>query len=166
MSNKSKIFLSIVGVAILCELIIIINGYKLSVNVSESLPYRFFLIKTRNYDSIKNGDFIQFINKDAKYYNGKKITKQVLASSGDVVKINIFKQAENNIQGSITYNNTVLKVKDKTILGTKVYINDIEVIPENNYFVIGYNKNSFDSRYKEFGFINKDEVIGVAIPIF
>ena len=31
---------------------------------------------------------------------------------------------------------------------------------------IGTNKDSFDSRYKEFGLINKQEVIGVAKPLF
>ena len=113
-----------------------------------------------------NRNCYQFINKDATYYNGINITKQVFAGGGDVLDINIFNEVVDNIQGTITFQGKVLKVKDKTIKGTKVNINNITKIPDNNYFVIGYNENSFDSRYAEFGLINEKEVIGVAKPLF
>ena len=162
----TKIILFFAVILIFIEAIMFIGNYKLAVNISPSLPYRLFLVKTKNYKEIKNGDFIQFINKDAQYYNGVNITKQVLAIAGDVLEINIFKQPIDNIQGIIRYNKVELKVKDRTILGTKVHINNIPIIPENSYFVIGYNKDSFDSRYKEFGLISQDEIIGVAKPLF
>lgn len=166
MNKITKIVLFFTGMLIFIEAIMFIGNYKLAINISPSLPYRLFLVKTKNYKEIKNGDFIQFINKDAQYYNGVNITKQVLAVSGDILKINIFKQPIDNIQGTIKYNKTELKVKDRTVFGTKVNINNISVIPENSYFVIGYDKDSFDSRYKEFGLINQNEIIGIAKPIF
>ena len=165
---KTKILLFFITIILLIEAIMLISGYKLSINISPSLPYSVFLVKTKNFNhnNIKNGDFIQFINKDATYYNGINITKQVFASGGDVLDINIFNEVVDNIQGTITFQGKVLKVKDKTIKGTKVNINNIIKIPSNHYFVIGYNENSFDSRYKEFGLINEKEVIGVAKPLF
>lgn len=167
--SRNKKFLLIFVIFVLCtEVILIIMGYKISLSLSPSLPYKCYLVKTRNFDvnKIKNGDFIQFINKDATYYNGINITKQVFASGGDVLDINIFNEVVDNIQGTIAFQGKVLKVKDKTIKGTKVNINNITKIPSNHYFVIGYNENSFDSRYKEFGLINEKEVIGVAKPLF
>lgn len=166
MNKITKIILFFIGILIFIEAIMFIGNYKLSINISPSLPYYLFLVKKKNYKKISNGDFIQFINKDAQYYSGVNITKQVLAVGGDTLEINIFEYPIDNIQGTIRFNETELKVKDKTVLGTKVYINNISTIPENNYFVIGYNEDSFDSRYKEFGLIDKNEIIGVAKPIF
>lgn len=166
MNKITKIILFFAGILILIKAIMFIGNYKLAINISSSLPYHLFLVKTKNYKKIENGDFIQFINKDAQYYSGANITKQVLAIGGDILEINIFEQPKDNIQGTIRFNEMELKVKDRSIFGTKININDISVIPENSYFVIGYNKDSFDSRYKEFGLIEKEEVIGVAKPIF
>lgn len=165
---KTKILLFFIIIILLIEAIMLISGYKLSINISPSLPYSVFLVKTKNFNhnSIKNGDFIQFINQDAKYYNGTNLTKKVFAKGGDILDIQIFNEIHNNIQGTITFNNKILKVKDRSMKGTKVNINNITKIPDNNYFVIGYNENSFDSRYTEFGLINEKEVIGVAKPLF
>ncbi len=166
MNKITKIILFFTGILIFIETIMLIGNYKLSINISPSLPYHLFLVKTKNYKEIKNGDFIQFINKNAKYYSGANITKQVFATGGDILEINIFEQPKDNIQGTIRFNEMELKVKDRSVFGTKININDISVIPEHSYFVIGYNEDSFDSRYKEFGLIEKEEVIGVAKPIF
>lgn len=166
--NKTNICLFFVLIFILIEILMFSFGCKISVNISPSLPYKvFFVNKSKNkINNIKNGDFIQFINKDAKYYNGVKITKQVLAKSGDNLVINLFDEINNNIQGTIIYKDKTLNVKYKTSKGTRVYINDISTLPKDKYFVVGYDENSFDSRYKEFGLIDKKEVIGVAKPLF
>ncbi len=170
MKNKSIDIVIIIVFTIITfvSLLLFFNGYRFSINISSSLPHKLFLVNTnqKNINNVTNGDFIQFINKDAKYYNGIKITKQVLAKEGDVLEINSFREIKDNIQGTINYGDKVLKVKFKTKKGTEVKINNIKVIPKNRYFVMGYDEHSFDSRYKEFGLIEKSEVIGVAKPLF
>ncbi len=150
------------------EFFAFIAGFKISINISKSLPFKLFMVNTNisRINTIRPGDFIQFVNKNSKYYRGVQITKQVLAMSGDIMEIEIFTKTKDNVQGLIKHNDRILEVKDKTALGTKVHINNIRIIPPQHYFVIGHDNNSFDSRYMEFGLISKDEVIGVARPIF
>ena len=102
------------------------------------------------------------------YYQNKIFTKKVLGQGGDKIIINKFDNVQNNIQGTITINNITLYVKYKTTKGTIINILDIKdyVIPDNKIFVYGTNENSYDSRYKEFGLIDKTEVLGVSIPLF
>lgn len=166
--NKTKIFLPFISIFLFMEVFLFFCGFKISLNISPSLSYKLFIVNTKKQkiDDLKNGDFIQFINKDAKYYSGVKITKQILAKSGDILDVNIFQEPKNNIQATIKFKDTLLEVKNKSMFGTKIFVNRTALIPENKYFVIGYDKNSFDSRYEEFGLIDKKEIIGVAKPIF
>ncbi len=168
MTWKGKLVLFFTSILICVELVFYLLGLKVSVNISPSLPYKFFIVDTREdkIKNIKNGDFIQFRNRNTKYYNGINITKQILAKSGDVLEVNSFELPKNNVQGTIRFKNIILEVKDKSMFGTKMSMNDVITIPDNKFFVIGFDKNSFDSRYKEFGLIDELEVIGVAKPLF
>ena len=143
-------------------------NYKLSINISDSLPFKIFLVDKRksSIENIKNGDYIQFKNSNTRYYGGKNITKKVLAVAGSVLQINQYQEPIENIQATIQFNDVTLKVKDHTTKGTKVYTNIISEIPSQRYFVYGTHKDSFDSRYAEFGLIKEEEIIGVAVPLF
>lgn len=166
-NKKYKILLSILFVIIILEMILIFTNHKISISLSNSLPFKFFLIN-KNIDNVKfkNGDYIQFKNDDIKYYGGKQITKQIFASEGDVLEIIKYEVIKDNIQGKIIFNNVILEVKDFTALGTKLEINNIEKIENDNFFVIGEHKDSYDSRYKSFGLIKKEDIIGIAKPFF
>ena len=43
---------------------------------------------------------------------------------------------------------------------------DTDVIPEGMVFVAGTHSDSFDSRYKEFGFVPLETVRGQVWPLF
>lgn len=163
----SKVFISIITIILLLEISLLITNHKISIGVSDSLPFHIFLVNKNigNLKNLKSADYIQFRNKNTKYYNGKYITKQILATGGDVLEINQFNKPINNIQAKIEFNGTILDVKDFTPLGTKLHTNNIEKIPENYFFVIGTHKNSFDSRYMEFGLINREDIIGTVKPL-
>lgn len=165
---KSKLFLIIVLLLIFFEIAFFVFDHKLSINISNSLPFRVFIIDKRksSIDRIKNGDYIQFKNNNTHYYNGTNITKRVLAIGGNKLEIYQYKEPKNNIQAQIKFDGVVLEVRDYTKYGTKIYTNNIETIPQNYYFIYGTHRDSFDSRYREFGLINKKEIIGVAKPLF
>lgn len=165
---KLESFLIIVLLFVLFEIILFEFNYKLSINVSNSLPFRVFIVD-RNKSSIdkaKAGDYIQFRNNNTHYYNGKNITKRILATGGNELDIHQLNKPENNIQAKIQFDNIVLKVKNYTKFGTKIHTNNIKIIPKNYYFIYGINEDSFDSRYREFGLINREDIIGVARPLF
>lgn len=165
---KSKLLLTAILLLIILEVMFWGFNHKISINISNSLPFKMFLVDMRqsSIDKIKNGDYLQFRNSNTHYYSGKNITKMVLAIGGDTLEINQYKNPSENIQATIKFNGYTLEVKDYTALGTKIHTNNLEIIPQDQYFVYATHKNSFDSRYKEFGLIDKKEVIGVAKPLF
>jgi conjugal transfer pilin signal peptidase TrbI len=165
---QSKLFLSAILALALFEIILFKFDCKLSINISASLPFKIFLVDAResSINKIKNGDYMQFRNDNTSYYGGENITKKVLAVGGDRLKINQYEIPMENIQAAIEFGDVVLEVKDYTTRGTKIHVNNVEIMPQNQYFVYGMHRDSFDSRYKEFGLIKKQEVIGVARPLF
>ena len=165
---KSKIVIIFVLLLIIFELTLFKLNYKLSINISDSLPFKLFLVDKRqsSIDNIVDGDYIQFKNSNTRYYGGKNITKRVLAIGGDVIEVNQYQEPIENIQATIKFNDVILNVKNYTAKGTKINTNSISPIPNKRYFVYGIHKDSFDSRYAEFGLINKEEIIGVAKPLF
>jgi signal peptidase I len=166
--SKSQLFIFIISLVLFIEFAFIKFNFRLSINMSDSLPFRAFLIDGRKEKivSMKRGDYIQFYNKNTKYYRGEKFTKMLLAKEGDILEIEQFEKPIENMQAIIKFWGAVLQVKDYTSLGTKLHLNNTMVIPKNKLFVIGLHNDSFDSRYQEFGLIDEEEVIGVAKPIF
>lgn len=170
-NNKLHIILNIFCTFILMIasifLTMFVLGYRLDINLSSSLPNRIF-ISNLNFNSIENGNYVKFLNPKAKYYTGRTFTKKVLGQGGDKIIIKKFQNIKDNIQGAITINNTTLNVKYKTNKGTLIHILDLktDTIPNNKLFVYGISEDSYDSRYEEFGLIDKTEVISVSVPLF
>jgi type IV secretory pathway protease TraF len=166
--SKSQLFIFIISIILFIEIVSLKFGYRLAVNVSNSLPFHVFIVDTKDSSrhNIERNNYIQFYNKNTKYYEGRKFTKKVLAVGGDVLNIEQLETPIDNIQAIIKFRNVILEVKDYTTLGTKVYTNNIAVIPKDMLFVVGTHRESFDSRYMEFGLIKKSEVLGVAKPLF
>lgn len=102
--------------------------------------------------SIKRGEILSFKDKNFKY-----LIKRVIGLPGEHVEI---------INNVVYINDEILEEKYKTDNSIKVINNDYGVIPENQYFVLGDNRDdSYDSR--SFGFINKEDIIGkIVFTIF
>jgi signal peptidase I len=163
-----RIFTIVIWFIVFIEIMFIVFDCKISIDISNSLSYHVYFVsmKKSNISNIKKGNYIQFYNRNTEHYKGRKFTKKILAVEEDKLYIIQLQEPKDNIQAVITFENTILKVKDYTSLGTKIHTNTIATIPENKLFVIGTHENSFDSRYQEFGLIDKSEVIGVAVPLF
>ena len=122
-----------------------------------SLPYNFG-IACRMYKSINNGDIIGF----KKYFSDKYIPddivliKKVACISGDNLTV---------IGKKYYCNNKLISVaKDMDKKGNKVDNFKFNgIISEGKLFVIGTNRDSYDSKY--FGFIDKDKTIYKVYPL-
>ncbi|MCR1898129.1 signal peptidase I [Irregularibacter muris] len=79
--------------------------------------------------------------------------KRIVAKDGDTVEIK----------------NNVVYINDKEVVEPYIPSNKIEnfpktKVPNNSYFVLGDNRNnSRDSRYRDVGFLTKENIIGKAI---
>ncbi|CCQ92770.1 Signal peptidase I [[Clostridium] ultunense Esp] len=122
-----------------------------------------------NSKKISNGDIV-IINTDLeitpqdleglnpiskwKVGNTKKLVKRVIATEGDNLVIE---------KGKVFLNG--YELKEDYIKGNETFGDlRIEKIPEDKIFVMGDNRgNSFDSRSKELGLVDVDDVRGKAI---
>jgi signal peptidase I len=133
------------------------NHYGIHFNLSNSFKEKVFVIKKHfNKDAINKYDYISALPPLENNYipDGEKIIKQIvcvegqeLVSSGgkfycdgELVAVALNKDSSGNAINHFSFNGT---------------------IPKNSFFVIGDNPKSYDSRY--FGFIERDNVMGVAI---
>lgn len=127
------------------------------------LNYWLFLIDTKTRKSPVPGDYVMALMPDTKMSTGAKegtrVVKQVVASSGDLVKI----------EGTELYINGVHQTNDRLWLAKSIpgkSIGDFDAVYElssADYFLMGTNKESFDSRY--FGPFKRESIIGIAYPI-
>ena len=140
---------------------------RLDVVVSGSLSHRIFLLVSVP-EKIQLGDYLLF-----KYQNGHRyvdlyirksltshdiLTKQVGCAPGNVLKVDEDRSFTCNGQplGQALQTDT-----NGDVLPLFVFNG---VIPQDNYFMVGSNARSYDSRY--FGFIRKDEIAYKAYPLW
>lgn len=99
----------------------------------------------------KRGDIVSF-----KYDETKYLIKRVIGLPGEHIEI---KDSKVYIDDKLYDEEYVLTDNNK-----KVVNRDYGVVPENQYFVLGDNRdNSLDSRYEKVGFINKKDFIGKVV---
>lgn len=107
------------------------------------------------------GDKIELIN-DVLFINGERIDRRYVGEYFD-------KKNEKNL---LKYNEFLDDKKIYNILQEKNVIDKVVenkeyIIPENNYFFLGDNRdNSLDSRFSETGFVPYENIIGKADIIF
>lgn len=63
-------------------------------------------------------------------------------------------------------NEYIGKVKKVGKKGNKLERGSEGIIPEGHYFVYSKKENSFDSRYKNIGYVKDSNIIGTVYPIF
>ena len=94
----------------------------------------------------------------ASVYHGFELIKQVKGGFLDKVTLN------NN---AVYINNQYIgEVKRQSLIGETLEAIGELTIPENKFYVSGLSVDSFDSRYSNFGLIDADNIIGVAIPVW
>lgn len=125
-------------------------------NKSDSLPYKlYFLLKGHNY---KQGDLVAIKNFVTKYTRDQHFTKKIVGIAGDVVTI----EGDHVLVNGIKH----VKLKDKTKDHKKLTPMVAQTIPQQYFFVIAEHKDSFDSRYQEFGLVPKNCIEGKVYPIW
>jgi len=132
--------------------------FMIGVNISPSLPQRFFLIAKG--EAVTKGDYVAFRwHGQGGFYVGQPtFTKKVIGVAGDVVTV---KGQEVFINGQL-----VALAKQQSSTGKPMEVAHAKVLGKGEFFVYAPNPSSLDSRYSVVGYISNDDVIGRAFPIF
>ena len=142
--------------------------YQLEWNVSGSMPQRLWFTQIGNID-LKVGDYVvikfhDFRMKDPNDF--EYVVKQVGGVAGD--NIGVLSWWTGKVKSTnFALNREVYEVYD-TLSGnhfTPLTTRNL-IIPKGCYFLHGQHQPSFDSRYKEFGLICKNQIYGKTHPIF
>lgn len=133
--------------------------YSFHINVSESLKGTLYVIKKGS--AVSKGELVGFVwtkETNSPYEIGSTFIKYLSGEEGDVVT---------------TYNRDVYlnskfiaKAKTRAFSGRKLQIIKDREIPKGFIFVSTPAKDGYDSRYEEFGFIDRKNIIGKAYEIF
>lgn len=112
-----------------------------------------------HFESLQRGDVIVF---KAPPNQEKDFIKRIIGLPGDSVKIQ---------DGSVYINSAQLDESGylpqnaRTFGGTFLPEGQEVVVPENNFFVLGDNRN-FSSDSREWGFVSRDKVIGKSYIVY
>ncbi len=143
------------------------NNYRIFYDKIEGincLPYSVFLVDLNNKE-VSRDDFVAFSSMQMEpfYKNGTIVVKILSGVPGDHVFID-----GNNIYVNRILWGGLLHAQEGGRLWTmgkrpKDYIRN-EYIPDEKFLMLATHERSYDSRY--WGYINKTQVIGRAIPLW
>ena len=120
------------------------------------MPYTAYLL-VKNSD-FKKGDYVGISGWNTKYTNDKHFTKRIVGVTGDIIT---------KCDGFICINDKkIASLKDKTKNNEVLTPIESQAIPKRHYFVLAEHKDSFDSRYQEFGLVKHEYIEGKAIPLW
>lgn len=128
-----------------------VKGISLCINSSKSLPQILFFAYPSK--EISRGDYISFNHPNFP----KTLAKQVVGLPGDSIEIQ---------ENQIFVNGTAYGAIQKQSSSGKIYHpTTFSRVSKGHFFVIGHHKESFDSRYEEFGFVSYDDIQSILMPI-
>ena len=149
MRSRFWVKLSIVLVGYLA--IYIAVGYApkfdLIINRTESLPQTLFFSRPVSRD-IHKGDYIYFTRSECPV----PVLKKVAGVSGDIIEV---------VDGRV-----FISGEDRGPISSRLFPIKSQVIPKGSLFLWGSHKESYDSRYADFGLVSIDKIEGIAWPIF
>lgn len=127
------------------------------INVTESLPYRFFILlkpKMNTVPVLKKDVYVSFFHP----FVGMNVIKQVKGISGSRIRYDKHKNmwVDDFFVGKVREESR----KGEPLLGIKDGI-----IPEGFIFVYAPHEKSFDSRYRAFGLVPLKCIKGFGVPI-
>ena len=154
---RSRIKKTVIGVGIFCLILAALGtSTQLLENVSESLDdVRYLLILKTTH--IKRGDIVSIRGHTPQYVGNYIFTKRVVGLPGDYIiqdKTHLTLKTQN---GAFAITLPLLK---QTKEGKPLTPLSPEVVPQGYFFVIGDHLRSFDSRYEEFGLVEKGKIYG------
>ncbi len=145
-SLYALIIVSAVSVLIATLLLPVLQIYGKSMNPT---LYEGDIVVSVKSGSFSRGDIIAF------YFNNSVLVKRIVGCPGDVITI--------DEDGNVYVNNSLLKedyISDKSY-GSSSDIDFPFTVPENEYFVLGDNRDiSVDSRDSRIGCVEQSEIVG------
>ena len=148
-------------VSLVAVVVLFYDIFCFAKNITPSLPQKYWLIAKGK--TPKRGNYICFTlsEETAKKNNlpsSIKFTKQVIGVEGD----------------NITLKNRDFYINDKYVATAKTHSLKGEplapglagVLGKGQYYVFTPHKDSFDSRYQKMGWVNQEQIIGVAYPLW
>jgi conjugal transfer pilin signal peptidase TrbI len=131
--------------------------FTIGLNLTPSLPYRWYLIEKNVQPKI--GEYIAFRwTANEPYKMGSTFTKILAGAGGDVV----------TRVGRDYYLNGIHMGTAKTHSkrGLKLELGPVGVIPEGHFYVMAPHPDSLDSRYALTGWVKQADVVGRAHALF
>jgi len=125
---------------------------------SDSLPYKFFWLIKKQQSFPQKNQLVAIDNHDTNYVHNVKFIKIVGGVAGDLITI---------VNHQIWINHTLIG-KLRTHTNSQQPLTPIvnTIIPPGWIFVYATHPDSFDSRYREFGLVKIDKIIGKVIPLW
>lgn len=117
---------------------------ELAINLTPSMPYRYFLIVKGL--PVKKGDIASIGGHKTKYLGDLRFLKRIDAVEGDSIQLK--------------------DVKRQTLTGKPLTPLKKEIVPKGFVFVQADHKDSFDSRYEEFGLVSVQHIRGRGFPLW
>lgn len=129
----------------LVSLFAFVMSTELGINQTPSLPYKVFLtIKGFPY---QKGDLVSIKGHRAHYTGNLSYVKRVEGIGGDQIT-------------------PLVDLKRETREGKPLTPLTVSAVPEGYVFVRGDHKDSFDSRYEEFGLVLQEHIVGRTFPLW
>ncbi len=130
-------------------------GY--AINLTQSFPQKFWLIVYHQQPT--RGDYILFKAPiKSSVPAGTTVIKQVMGVPGDsIIRVN---------QDFFINGQYILTAKKHSLQGKPLKPGPAGILPEKQYYVASLHKDSFDSRYEKMGWITRNQIIGVAYPLW
>ena len=141
-------------------IVIVTQKYRIMFNLTHSLPQKIFFIDVGNKNLVKGNFVVTKSNHLPNIPHEFALIKEIAGVGADLVTIRNSKLYIDN-----SYCCTVKSIVVKWGM-LHPLTESTAVIPKDCFFVRGTSDDSFDSRFKEFGFICKSQILGKAYPLF
>lgn len=164
MKIRLELVFSLFFVAVFLSVLALISSQKLIINITHSLPSTFYWSTPLSPDDELNYfDVVGYLPPDEAFnpFNAKFL-KLIRGKPNDVISM----QEINNEKVFFVNNQKLGVAKAKSKKGNPLEAGAVGVLPENQYFVWTPHEDSYDSRYKKMGWIQRSNILIRAKPIF